>query len=313
MPGMGPLFSIVISVYNDWIPLHQCLQSLARQTDSPDFEVIIVDDGSRTPAPEFIRNCMRCYPLMVVRHSHAGISAARNRGVQISKGCVLLFIDADCKLERNCLAVLKSTISGSPQHNCFQLHLVGAAFGLVGKAEALRLISLQDHLLQPDGCIRYLNTAGFAIRRQKVNPQVGVFDEALRRAEDTLLLANLMEQGELPLFVPYAIVQHAVQLSLVKCLSKDIRSAYLEGKTYEIIASKGLKIRMSNRERLSVLLSMWKTSKQPSIGRLGWCVLVLRQACQRITSFVYGCLHLRPNGQLPINSSKKCSAMSVTQ
>src|ERR1035441_199926 len=50
-----PRFSIVIPAYNDWIPLKQCLQSLAQQTNAPEFEVIIFDDGSTEAAPEYLR------------------------------------------------------------------------------------------------------------------------------------------------------------------------------------------------------------------------------------------------------------------
>jgi hypothetical protein len=147
-------------------------------------------------------------------------------------------------------------------------------------------------MLQADGRIRYLNTAGFAIRRTLVDIEAGVFDPAALRAEDTLLLANLMQRGELPWFVPDAIVEHAIPLSLMGCLRKDIRSAYLEGRTYEIIASKGVKIRVTHGERLQMLASMWKAAGQPSIGRSAWFVLVMRQALQRTISFVHQCLRI---------------------
>ena len=52
----------------------------------PSFEVIVVDDGSAGPAPDCIRAWSRCYPLVIVRQAHAGVSAARNRGAQISNG-----------------------------------------------------------------------------------------------------------------------------------------------------------------------------------------------------------------------------------
>jgi glycosyltransferase involved in cell wall biosynthesis len=280
-----PLFSIIIPAYNDWAPLGRCLQSLAEQTNGPSFEVIIVDDGSREAAPEFIHHWIRFYPLTVVRQSHAGISTARNRGIQISRGSVLLFVDADCKLQTNCLAALVSTINDAPQHNCFQLHLIGDCSGPVGRAEELRLRTLQNHLLQPNGCIRYLNTAGFAIRRERVNIEGGLFDPVALRAEDTLLLANLMQSGELPLFAANAIVQHAIPLSLVECLLKDIRSVFLERKTYDIIASKGVRIRVNHQERMTMLWSTWKTCGQPSIGRSAWFVLAARQALRLIVSF----------------------------
>jgi glycosyltransferase involved in cell wall biosynthesis len=299
-----PLLSIIIAVYNDWIALDSCLRSLAQQTQGSGFEVIVVDDGSDEPAPEAIRQWVRCLPLIIVRQSHAGISAARNRGIQISRSSILLFVDADSRFQTNCLAALESTIAASPQHNYFQLRLIGGCATLVGRAEELRLTTLQNRMLKPNGCIRYLNTAGFAIRRANVEIERGLFDPAALRAEDTLLLANLIEREELPFFVTDAIIQHDVPLSLLGCFRKDIRSAFLEGRTFELIASRRIRIRMSHRERLSMLGSMWKTSKQPSIGRSAWFVLTVRQSLQRITSGVYRLFRSRSDSPTASSSSE---------
>jgi glycosyltransferase involved in cell wall biosynthesis len=288
----APLFSIIIAVYNDWAVLEGCLQSLARQANGPSFEVVIVDDGSTDPAPGYLLSPSFSYPLTRIPQNHAGIPVARNRGIQSSKGEVLLFVDADCRLQINCLAALASAVARLPQHDCFQLHLVGNCSSLVGRAEELRLIGFQDHMLQPDGTIRYLNTAGFAIRRTRADTEVGVFDPVALRAEDTLLLANLMLARELPWFVPDAIVEHCIPLSLMECLRKDIRSAYREGRTYDMIASKGVRIRLTHRERLQLLGSMWKIASQPSIGRSAWVVLVVRQGLQRTITFGYKYLRI---------------------
>jgi glycosyltransferase involved in cell wall biosynthesis len=272
-----PRFSIIIGAHNDWEALGQCLRSIAQQTNGPNFEVIVVDDGSRVDAPEFIRDWGRSYPLTLVRQSHAGVSAARNRAIQISAGSVLVFVDADCKMQPDCLVILDETIEQSRQHNCFQLHLIGDSTGIVGRAEQLRLVTLQNHLREPNGRIRYLNTAGFAIRRERVDVAGGLFDPIAIRGEDTLLLANLIQDGDLPLFVPNAIVQHAIPLSLLECLRKDLRVARLDASTYDIIAAKGVRFRVGQQERMRMLLSMWKTAGQESIGRLAWFVLAARQ------------------------------------
>jgi glycosyltransferase involved in cell wall biosynthesis len=299
-----PLFSVIIAVCNDWVPLDRCLRSLAEQTHAPSKEVIVVDDGSRETAPEFIQRWASSYLLRIVRQPHAGIATARNKGIQVSKGSVLVFVDADCKLQTDCLSTLASTIKDSAQHNCFQLHLTGDCSGLVGRAEELRLQTLQEHMLQPNGCIRYLNTAGFAIRRTRIDDIEGeVFHPAALRNEDTLLLANLMQAGELPRFVPNAIVQHAIPLSLMECFLKDIRSAFPEAKADDLIASKGVRIRASHRERLSMLASMWKKSKRQSIGRLAWFVVIARQGIGRFLSVAYSCFRVRPSSHLPASSS----------
>ena len=277
IPTSAPPLSIVIATYNDWAPLNLCLQSLGEQIDAPGFEVVIVDDGSNEIAPDFIRNWSRHYQLTIVRQVHQGISTARNLGIENSRGAVLLFVDSDCRLQNRCLATLGFRISENPQRNYFQLRLIGDCSRLVGRAEELRLITIQSHMRQPDGHIRYLNTAGFAIRRIPADIAGGLFDTSVMRAEDTLLMVNLMKNGELPWFVDDAVVQHAIPRSLFACFLKDIRSAYLERSTYEIIAGKGVKIRVSHRERVSMLRSMWKTSAQRSIGRLAWFALAIRQ------------------------------------
>jgi glycosyltransferase involved in cell wall biosynthesis len=290
-PRFRAMMSIVIAVYDDWGPLDGCLQSLADQDYRPDIEVIVADDGSGQPAPDSIWSWNRRFALTILRQPHLGISSARNLGVRNSKGDVILFVDADCRFQSNCLATLRASIVDNPQHDFFQLRITGDCSGMVGKVEHLRLTTLQNHLRQSGGLIRYLNTAGFAVRRAAVNVGEGVFDPAALRAEDTLLLATIIENGKLPLFVPDAMIEHAIQLSLVGYFLKDMRSAYTEVGTYKTIASKGVRVRVGNRDRISMLRDMWDTSADPKIGRPKCFVLAVKQALRLIVSLVSRCLY----------------------
>jgi glycosyltransferase involved in cell wall biosynthesis len=285
-------FSVIIAVYNGWAMLDGCLRSLAQDAGAC-FEVIVVDDGSREQAPESIRRWGGCYSLTIVRENRRGISAARNRGIQMSKGSILVFVDADSRVQTGCLEALAAAVAESPRHRFFQLHLVGEGLRVLGRAEELRLRIFQRYALQANGCIRYLNTAGFAVRREGLDLAEELFDPRAIRGEDTLLLADLIKRDELPLFVPNAAVQHAVSLSAMECLRKDVRSALLEGRTFDIIASKGVTIRMNNRERLSMLRMLWTASQEESIGRLAWFVLVARQSLQRFISLIYWLFRFR--------------------
>lgn len=291
--SVDPEFSIVIAVYNDWALLNGCLQALAAQKNAPTFEVIVVDDGSTEPAPNFIREWARSYPLSIVTETHGGIPAARNRGVRASRGAVLVFIDADSRPEPDCLAALKCELADSA-HDYFQLRLRGDSANLLGRAEELRVQIFQKHTLQPDGRIRYLDTAAFAIRRTRVDIEKGLFDPHLPRGEDTLLLAKLIQQGELPFFVANARVQHVIPFSIWRCIRKDFRSAYLERTSYSLIASMGVQIRVKNRDRLRMLREMWQISKSQQIGRSAWIAVVVRQSLQRIFTFFWWLSRLRP-------------------
>ena len=208
---------------------------------------------------------------------------------------VLIFTDADCRLQPDCLSALMAAITTSPQQKCFQLHVTGDCSNLLGRAEELRLIAIQDGLRQVDGCIRYLNTSGFAIRRAHSMVNGGLFNPTAIRGEDTLLLANLIQRGELPTFVSDAIVQHSISLSFAECLRKDLQSAWLEGRTYQIIAEKRVRVRMGLRQRLGMLWYTWQRSVSPLIGRNAWFVLVARQSLQRSVSLLYRCVRIGSN------------------
>ena len=273
----GVFASIIIAVYNDWRPLTSCLNALAAQESAPPFEVIVVDDGGTDPVPEGIRLWSGPCPFQLIAQPHLGTAAARNRGIRIASGELLVFIDADCIPRRDCIAELASFVGTSPRRDYFQLRLAGEESTLAGRAEELRLIVTQDFLRQTDGTIRFLNTAGFAIRRSSVDVVNGLFDERVMRGEDTILFARLLLQNQFPAFVSAAVVQHRIEMSIFQCLLKDVRSALLESKTQAIISMSGASVRVSNLERFEMLRSMWKLSKQPSIGRAACFLLIARQ------------------------------------
>lgn len=272
-----PSISIVIGVFNDWLPLEACLSSIAAQESPPSFEVIVVDDGSMQVAPETISSWRTRLPLKIMRQHHAGLTTARNCGIKQSTGEILLFIDADCNLRPDCLVVLAHVVSAARGHDCFQLRLVGSCIGLVGRAENLRLMTLQEHMLGKDGRIRYFNTAGAAVRRSRALVEGGSFDPNVFRAGDTLFLSVMIQSGQLPLFVDRAVVEHAIPLSLTAYVSKGLRTGYVEGRTFQLIAARGVRIRSSLRDRIAITQRMWRISRRPGIGRIAWSVVIAKQ------------------------------------
>jgi glycosyltransferase involved in cell wall biosynthesis len=89
---MTPLVSIVIALYDHERYVGEAIESVFGQTYEP-VEVIVVDDGSDDGAAEV---AARAEPrLQLFRQPHAGIGAARNRGVAAATGSYLAFLDAD--------------------------------------------------------------------------------------------------------------------------------------------------------------------------------------------------------------------------
>ena len=90
-----PMFSIIIPVYNTEKELERCVRSVTCQTYR-DFELILVDDGSRD------RSGVICDLLadedsriVVIHQRNAGCSEARNAGIRVSHGEYLIFVDSD--------------------------------------------------------------------------------------------------------------------------------------------------------------------------------------------------------------------------
>ena len=88
-----PTFSVIVPTWNDALRLPRALGSVLRQTFS-DFELIVVDDGSKDATPELLRR-IRDPRLRTLHQSHAGVSAARNRGLAEARGRWVIYLDSD--------------------------------------------------------------------------------------------------------------------------------------------------------------------------------------------------------------------------
>ena len=95
MPTGKPEISIIVPVYNGEQYLSECLDSVKNQSFS-DWELIISDDGSddRTAdiADRYAESDKR---IQVIRLNRVGVSAARNSGIELSKGNYIAFVDSD--------------------------------------------------------------------------------------------------------------------------------------------------------------------------------------------------------------------------
>lgn len=105
------LVSVIIPCYNHAHYLPQAIESVLRQTYK-NTEIIVVDDGSQDDTAHVCRQYPR---VRYVRVERVGLSAARNIGVQYSKGSYLVFLDADNWLYPDALEVNLSYFSEFPQ------------------------------------------------------------------------------------------------------------------------------------------------------------------------------------------------------
>ena len=89
------MISIIIPVYNVEKFLPQCIDSILAQTYK-DFELILVDDGSPDGSPAICDSyAQRDERVRVIHQKNAGVSAARNNGIEHAKSEWISFVDSD--------------------------------------------------------------------------------------------------------------------------------------------------------------------------------------------------------------------------
>ncbi len=90
------MVSIIVPVYNAEKNVKKCLDSILKQTYT-DYEIILVNDGSKDNSQEIIDNYKKKHPDKIKSYlqENAGPAVARNRGLEYSKGEYIFFIDND--------------------------------------------------------------------------------------------------------------------------------------------------------------------------------------------------------------------------
>ncbi len=103
---MSQLVSIIIPVYNAERTLCKCLDSILEQ-DFNNYEIILVNDGSKDSSLDICNEYgSKHHNISVINQNNAGVSSARNAGLEVAKGDWITFIDSDDYIENgffNCL------------------------------------------------------------------------------------------------------------------------------------------------------------------------------------------------------------------
>ena len=100
MSSRCPLISVIIPTYNSAQYIIEAIESALNQTYK-DYEIIVVDDGSTDNTRELLEPYIRKQVIQYVYQSNQGVAAARNRGIGISNGEFIAFLDADDILDKD--------------------------------------------------------------------------------------------------------------------------------------------------------------------------------------------------------------------
>ena len=186
----GPLVSVIVPVYNRERFLGEALDSIFALDYGP-FEVIVVDDGSTDDSAAIAQS----YPdVRFFRQENRGPGAARNIGIEASRGEFVAFVDSD---------------------DVVLPHKLSAQVGyLLDHPDMTATLGRQEWITPPPNAVPDLvwgdldgiTPISIVIRRAALI-EVGCFDPALRGPEDVDLLVRLREGGYRFLVVPEVVMR----------------------------------------------------------------------------------------------------------
>lgn len=200
-----PFVSVIVPSFHDWAGLALCLSSLALQ-DYPRecFEILVVNNDPGDRQPESLRLPANC---RLLEEAKPGSYAARNKALEVAKGEILAFTDADCQPLQNWVSSAVeifladdsvSRIGGAVEVFCREGTVPDVAFPYE------KLFALEQTEFVRRGTAITANM--FA--RKRVFDQVGPFDMSLKSGGDTEWGLRAQRQGHPIIFSDCVTVRH---------------------------------------------------------------------------------------------------------
>lgn len=177
------IISVIIPVYNSERYLTEAIESVLRQSVPPQ-EIIVVDDGSTVETTSVINNFSN--KVRYVYQKKSGVAAARNRGLELSKGDLIAFIDADDIWLKNKIELQLHLIHQNPK-----VELIIGFLKRVFKKDNKDLFKVFDG----DESGIFVMQLGSTLIRREVFRKVGNFDEGMKMSEDLDWFLRVRESG----------------------------------------------------------------------------------------------------------------------
>lgn len=173
------MISIIIPTFNRAVLLKKAVESVLAQT-YPDFELIIVDDGSTDNTKDLVLKLDR--RIIYLRQDNKGPASARNLGIKTSKRPFLAFLDSDDRWDSEKLEEQLKAMQGGASSPVSHTQEVWYKEG--------RLLNQKKRHEKPQGyifnkclplCVVSMSTV---MVRREVFESIGLFDEDLPCCED---------------------------------------------------------------------------------------------------------------------------------
>ncbi|WP_273229890.1 glycosyltransferase family 2 protein [Pseudomonas kuykendallii] len=226
-----PLVSVLVPCYNYASFVGEALTSVLQQ-DYPNFELIVVDDGSTDDSVSVIERTIeaskpssRARRVLFLKQENQGVSAALNTALELAEGEFVATFDADDVMPQGRLAVQAAYLSEHPEVGC----LGGVAMRIDEKGALLPKKDKKREIRRYDfdrALAEALVVGGnIAVYRRDAMMTVGGYDPAIK-VQDFQMTLKIAHEGYFVDILPEIVTLYRKHPD---SLSKQYKSEYLYG------------------------------------------------------------------------------------
>ncbi len=193
--GAVPLFSVIVPLFNKESDVSRAIGSALSQTVG-DFELIVINDGSTDAGPDIVRSIEDCR-IRVIDQKNAGVSAARNRGIEEARAGLIAFLDADDEWKPDFLETILRLRSKFPTCDVFATNYFFCRKGYRSRPAIIKGIAdgfgegvLEDYFTIASNSEPPLWTSALAVTGDAIR-STGGFPVGVTAGEDLLTWARL--------------------------------------------------------------------------------------------------------------------------
>ncbi len=200
--SMSPLetLSVIIPAYEAENYIAQAVDSVGRQKWAGEMEIIVIDDGSSDRTAQAARGP----GVQVLRKTQGGASSARNAGLRVAKGELILLLDADDVLTDGALNAMYQALSESG---------AGVVFAMAEDFISPELSDSQKAALRPRPNAYGGVLPGCSLIRREVFETVGMFDDTMKSGETVAWQMKLLDAGIRTAKIPTVTLKRRLHLT----------------------------------------------------------------------------------------------------
>lgn len=190
---MNSLISIIVPTYNIENNIRYCIDSILNQSYK-EIDIILVDDGSTDSSGKICDEyAQKDHRVRVIHQKNRGLSGARNAGIDISLGSMIMFVDGDDIIDSRMVDILEKDLHSNPNYlysSCWFQRITEYKLNHVSKSALVDLNARIAAIDLLNGTYENISAWGKLYRKEKIGNLR--FTEGRTHFEDKAFLFQLL-------------------------------------------------------------------------------------------------------------------------